>query len=712
MDSSKKKTLTPIPTYDENDYRFPTFQIDGIDKQLNNISKENLLEDYKTCLEKFSIFFEEFDYLFNMENPLSIPIRETFKKNGLILSSLRIIYYFLNRKIQIFSNLFNNKNLEETKEEEFLNIMKDFINKNSCSIYVNDIEQLKLDFNKQRDIETRVYTLIKSKGKNYSPSINYSNIIIKFILELLNKIISLFPNFKDKQKLSNINNKIISDFYNYLYVLESINEVYENFYLISNESLWDYPKNSEKWEKINKHFKRILLYSRDDIVKRIKNIEDMVNLMYASESKGREENENNFLQKASSSMYLIYYFFNQEKANTQSNKYFLNANEEISKNIWKKVDSMSLKAAVKFTLPSIEYREKWYVKKIRKEKTLNDLNEILLNIEKDNFTNYIQRDSYIGFSNKKIEYPSPKNEKYINELLKEKCKKDEKKNYIKLLLLHNKKIKNPLPNKIIEFFENLNKNKDEIQKEIISNKLIFHVHGGGFVSGTPQLHEPITRKFSIELNIPVFSIRYSLSPKFPFPKALDDIYQAYIWIITYSEEIFGIKPENILFIGDSSGGNLILSLTCLLIAKNIQIPNSLFLIYPALKININDLCISYLNCFSDKVLEYKFLRYCIDSYSDNGKNSTNPFLSPLYMNDKILKKLPKVRIFNGSSDPLRDDSVLLCSKLVELGVDVQMREIKYFPHCFINFDHPKLMPEVSIVMDIIIKEMKKSFEEI
>ena len=166
--------------------------------------------------------------------------------------------------------------------------MKDFINKNSSSIYVNDIEQIKLDFNKENDNEKKVYELIKSKGKNYTPSINYSNIVIKFILELLNKVISLFPNFKDKQKLKNINTIILSEFYNYLYVLESINDVYENFYLISNETLWDYPKNSEKWEKINKHFKRILLYSRNDIIKSINNIVDIVIFMYASESKGRE----------------------------------------------------------------------------------------------------------------------------------------------------------------------------------------------------------------------------------------------------------------------------------------------------------------------------------------------------------------------------------------------------------------------------------------
>ena len=56
--NSTKKSLIIVPAYDENDYRFPTFQIDGIDEQLNKISKENLIEDYKKSLETFPIFFE------------------------------------------------------------------------------------------------------------------------------------------------------------------------------------------------------------------------------------------------------------------------------------------------------------------------------------------------------------------------------------------------------------------------------------------------------------------------------------------------------------------------------------------------------------------------------------------------------------------------------------------------------------------------------
>ena len=169
--NSTKKSLIIVPAYDENDYRFPTFQIDGIDEQLNKISKDNLIEDYKKSLETFPIFFERFDLLFNMENPLSIPIRDNFKKNGLNLSTLRINYLFLNRKIEIFFTVLNNKNIRKTEDNEFLNIMRDFIDKNSSTIYVNDIEEIKLHFNNQIEKENKVFELINSKGNNYSPSI-------------------------------------------------------------------------------------------------------------------------------------------------------------------------------------------------------------------------------------------------------------------------------------------------------------------------------------------------------------------------------------------------------------------------------------------------------------------------------------------------------------------------------------------------------------
>ena len=69
-----------------------------------------------------------------MENPLSIRIRDNLKKNGLNLSKLRIKYLFLYRKIEIFLKVLNNKNIRKTEDNEFLNIMRDFIDKNSSTI--------------------------------------------------------------------------------------------------------------------------------------------------------------------------------------------------------------------------------------------------------------------------------------------------------------------------------------------------------------------------------------------------------------------------------------------------------------------------------------------------------------------------------------------------------------------------------------------------
>jgi hormone-sensitive lipase len=79
----------------------------------------------------------------------------------------------------------------------------------------------------------------------------------------------------------------------------------------------------------------------------------------------------------------------------------------------------------------------------------------------------------------------------------------------------------------------------------------------------------------------------------------------------------------------------------------------------------------------------------------------------MYMNDKILSMMPPVRIICGSSDPLRDDSVLFTKKLCDLNKDVKYIELKYFPHGFLNYDFPLMMPEASVGSEIIMEEMEK-----
>ncbi len=76
------------------------------------------------------------------------------------------------------------------------------------------------------------------------------------------------------------------------------------------------------------------------------------------------------------------------------------------------------------------------------------------------------------------------------------------------------------------------------------------------------------------------SIDYKLAPKFPYPTAIDDCWQAYNWILNDMEKSIGIKPSKIVLTGDSAGGNLALALTFLAIKNNIRVPNGLMLAYP------------------------------------------------------------------------------------------------------------------------------------
>jgi hypothetical protein len=42
-----------------------------------------------------------------------------------------------------------------------------------------------------------------------------------------------------------------------------------------------------------------------------------------------------------------------------------------------------------------------------------------------------------------------------------------------------------------------------------------------------------------------------------------------------------------------------------------------------------------------------------------------------------------------------------------LKKDAKIIELKYFPHGFLNYDVPMMMPETSVATDIIVEEMTK-----
>lgn len=89
-----------------------------------------------------------------------------------------------------------------------------------------------------------------------------------------------------------------------------------------------------------------------------------------------------------------------------------------------------------------------------------------------------------------------------------------------------------------------------------TDTVIFHIHGGSFKIKLIDAYRRLALKYSRAAGgAAVFSVDYRTMPEYIFPSQLDDVMCA--WDMLTAK---GIKPENIVVLGDSSGANLVLAL--------------------------------------------------------------------------------------------------------------------------------------------------------
>lgn len=220
------------------------------------------------------------------------------------------------------------------------------------------------------------------------------------------------------------------------------------------------------------------------------------------------------------------------------------------------------------------------------------------------------------------------------------------------------------------------------------SSLIFHIHGGGFIAMSSASHQNYTRKIACQTNTPVLSIDYRLAPENPFPAALDDVWQTYLWILNYAKDSLGILPNKLIIVADSAGGNLALALCLKCMEKGIRLPTGLVLAYPAVNLDKSTFTPSLIYTLEDLLVPHTFLKLCLDSYIQDPHldPSTDPFLSPLKAPEEWLKKLPPVRMIVGTRDPLHDDVLRLGEKMYRAGTDVRIVMFEGVPHGALNLD--------------------------
>jgi acetyl esterase len=196
-------------------------------------------------------------------------------------------------------------------------------------------------------------------------------------------------------------------------------------------------------------------------------------------------------------------------------------------------------------------------------------------------------------------------------------------------------------------------------------RALVYFHGGGFVIGSLDTHDGITRALARRADCIVVSVDYRLAPEHPYPAALEDCWTATKWVIANAEKL-GIDPDRIGVGGDSVGGTL-----ATIVARKGRDAGTPFavqlLIYPVTSSRQD--APSYSMYAFGYGLTRDAMAWYWQQYIGDHDGSTDPDISPAALQD--LRRMPRSIVITAEADILRDEGESYAQRTFLAGVDTE-----------------------------------------
>jgi acetyl esterase/lipase len=218
------------------------------------------------------------------------------------------------------------------------------------------------------------------------------------------------------------------------------------------------------------------------------------------------------------------------------------------------------------------------------------------------------------------------------------------------------------------------------------HRTILYFHGGGYVMGSLTSHRGVVAKFVRESGVRALHFQYRLAPEHPFPAALEDSVATYSWLLAQ-----GIRPEQIVFLGDSAGGGLCLATLLALRDRDISLPAGASAMSPWTDLTCASDSYSREDDLAPNGSWQVFSRYYAGSCPVD-----HPWISPLHGE---LTGLPPLLLCTGDAESMADDTIRFAAKAEAAGVNVHLLLGEGMVHCYPVFS--PLFPEA-----------KRAFQEI
>lgn len=200
--------------------------------------------------------------------------------------------------------------------------------------------------------------------------------------------------------------------------------------------------------------------------------------------------------------------------------------------------------------------------------------------------------------------------------------------------------------------------------------LVFY-HGGGWVIGDLETHDPLCAEICRGLGMTVVSIDYRLAPEHRFPAATEDCLAATRWAAASPAEI-GHAVSGLVLAGDSAGGNLTAACSQALHGK-LPVPIlAQWLIYPGVDMTAEE---GSMKEFADGYLltEASMIWFMDHYFGDQPETARmHAYASPMHGAD--FANQPPSLVFTCGLDPLRDQGRDYAAKLIGHGIPTVFRE--------------------------------------
>ncbi|MBW7884427.1 arylesterase [Pigmentiphaga sp. NML030171] len=209
---------------------------------------------------------------------------------------------------------------------------------------------------------------------------------------------------------------------------------------------------------------------------------------------------------------------------------------------------------------------------------------------------------------------------------------------------------------------------------------ILHIHGGGYVSGAPEMNAASNLNNAEALNSVVLSVDYRLAPETKFPGAIEDCYAALAWIHEHASEL-AVDRTRILVSGDSAGGGLAAALALLARDRGKYAIAYQHLVFPmiddrtAIDPDVSPYAGEFIWTQASDLYGWTSLLNCAP-----GSREVSCYAAAARAED--LAGLPPTFIMCGALDLFLEESLEYARRLMRAGVPVEMHIYPGAPHGF------------------------------